>query len=257
MLEVREANAGEKIVDQGEEGTAAFTVGRGILKAVRKDGGGETILAMLGPGAIFGEMALVSQAPRAASVYAEEPCELLVVSKEKLEEMAGEEPAIADELVTFCRGRMVSNLIRHSAFLSVISPNKRQELIKRFQMRAFDVGEAIVKQGQNRAGLFLVASGYVEVSSKDSEGDKVVIAQLGPGEVVGEISLILRRPATADVTAIVPTIAMELAQEGFQEIIREYPTLLNELYELATKREEETRSVIGQKAVDVEDVVLL
>lgn len=257
IQEVREIEAGKIAIVQGEEGREAFTVARGILKAVRKDSHGETVLAALGPGAIFGEMALVSQAPRAASVYAEEPCELLVVSRENLEELAGEAPVIARELVDFCQGRMVSNLMRHSAFLSAVKANQRRELIDRFQMRAFEAGEVIVRQGQNRAGLFLLASGAVQVSSNDSDGDRVVLAELGPGEVVGEISLVLRRPATADVIAVVPTVAMELTQERFQEVIREHPTVLSELYELATKREEETLSVIGQKAVDVEDVVLL
>jgi cAMP-dependent protein kinase regulator len=257
IQQIREIEAGKLAITQGEEGREAFTVARGFLKVVRKDGHGETELAALGPGAIFGEMALVSQAPRAASVYADEPCELLVVSREHLEELAREAPVVGQELVAFCKDRMVSNLIRHSAFLSAVKADQRRELINRFQMRAFDGGEVMVRQGQNRAGLFLLASGGVQVSSNDSDGDRVVLAELGPGEVVGEISLVLRRPATADVIAVVPTVAMELTQEKFQEVIREHPTVLSELYELATKREEETRNVIGQKAVDVEDVVLL
>jgi cAMP-dependent protein kinase regulator len=75
--------------------------------------------------------------------------------------------------------------------------------------------------------------------------------------VVGEISLLLRRPATADVHAIHRTVALELTRERFQAAIREHTTLLSELYELATQRDEETRSVVAQEALDVEDVVLL
>jgi hypothetical protein len=50
---------------------------------------------------------------------------------------------------------------------------------------------------------------------------------------------------------------MELKHEQFQEAIREHPSLLGELYDLATKREEEMRSVVAQEALDVEEVVLL
>jgi CRP-like cAMP-binding protein len=257
LQEVRVLDEGETAIEQGDEGIEAFTVARGILRAIRINKNGETILAALGPGAIFGEMALVSRAPRAASIRAAEPCLLLVMGKQHLEILAAEEPMISRELVSFCRGRMVSNLIRHSEILSAIKPEKRRELIDKFEIRGFESGELLVRQGQNRAGLFLIASGSVEVTSNDSEGDKVIIAQLGPGEVVGEISLVLRRPATADVVAIVPTIAMELTQERFHEVIREHPSMLGELYELATKREEETRSVVAQKAVDVDDIVLV
>ena len=72
-----------------------------------------------------------------------------------------------------------------------------------------------------------------------------------------QISLVLRRPATATVTASHPTIALHLPRQQFQEAIREHATLLQELYELATKREEETRSVVAQQALDVGDIVLV
>lgn len=202
-------------------------------------------------------MALVSQTPRGASVIAAEPSELLVMSRDHLEDLARQEPVIAQELAAFCHGRMVSNLIRHSSFLSAIHPSKRRELISRFETRALDSGEVLVRQGNQAEGLYLIASGGVQVTSKDSNGELVVLAELGPGEVVGEISLVLRRPTTADVVAVHPTVVYQLTRERFQETIREYPGLLNELYELATKREEETRSVIAQESLDVEDAVLL
>jgi cAMP-dependent protein kinase regulator len=105
--------------------------------------------------------------------------------------------------------------------------------------------------------LFLVASGLVEVRSPDVSGDPVVVAQLGPGEVVGEISLVLRRPATADVAAVHRTVALELTWTDFHDAIKEHPGLLAQLYEIATQREAELRSVVGQEARDISDTVLL
>jgi len=257
LQRVREVKAGEFVIKQGEEGTEAFVVVRGVLNVVRESNGHPTILAALGPGAIFGEMALVSRAPRAASVVAVEPVQLLVMSRDHLEELASREPVIARELSAFCHGRMISNLMRHSALLAAIHPKKRQEMMSRFEARTFENGEFLVHQGQEAAGLFLIASGAVRVSATDNDGDQVVLAELGPGDVVGEISLVLRRPATADVVAVHPTVALELTRGRFQEAIRENPGLLAELYELATKREEETQSVVAQEALDVKDVVLL
>lgn len=256
-LSVREVPAGETVVQQGDEGREAFIVGRGLLNVVRGRGDKTALLAALGPGAIFGEMALVSEAPRAGSVVAVEATQLLVADRPQLEQLAAKEPQIAQELGAFCHSRMVANLIRHSVFLAAVDPKKRQDLMGRFETRTLAPGAQLVKQGQEAAGLFLIASGGVQVSSKDSDGDTVVVAQLGPGDVVGEISLLLRRPATANVHALHPTVALELTRERFQAAIREHPTLLSELYELATQRDEETRSVVAQEALDVEDVVLL
>ncbi|HEX2678712.1 MAG TPA: cyclic nucleotide-binding domain-containing protein [Polyangiales bacterium] len=257
-FEARELKAGEYVVKQGDDGKEAFALARGVLNVVREDEArGPVVLAALGPGSIFGEMALVSDAPRAASVVAVEPAQFFSAQRKHLEALAQKEPAIGRALGSFCHGRMVSNLIRHSVILSAVEPKLRQELVGRFAPETFKTGAKLVSEGDEGGCLFLIASGTVDVRSKDAEGDAVVLAQLGPGDVVGEISLILRRPATADVIAVHQTVALKLTRDEFQQAIKQHPKLLSELYELATKREEETRSVVAQEALDVSDVVLL
>ncbi len=259
-LQLRDFATGDVLVLQGEEGREAFVVVRGAAEVRRDDGsstGPGTVLAALGPGAIFGEMALVSDSPRAASVIALEPTRVLVASREALEEIAQDEPVVGRELGEFCRSRMIANLMRHSVILRAVAPSDRSALISRFVSRTFEAGTTLVKEGQEGAGLYLIASGQVDVTRKDSEGDRLRLATLGPGDVVGEISLVLRRPATADAVASHHTVALELSRESFQEAIRTHPQLLSELYDLAVRREEETRSVVAQEALDVEDVVIL
>ncbi len=256
-LEVREAAASERIIEEGAEGSEAYVLARGMLQVVRGAGDEPTVLAALGPGAIFGEMALVSEAPRAASVRAVEPATLLVVSREALETAAKKAPVIGQQLSVFCRERMLANLMRHSPILRAVEPADRPALLDRFRTRHFEEGEVLMLRGDEARGLFLIASGHVEVIGEDDDGDELRITELGPGNVVGEISLVLRRPANATVRATTPSVALELTREQFQEAIRAYPTLLSELYTTATVREEETRTVVGQQALDVEDVVLL
>jgi cAMP-dependent protein kinase regulator len=257
-MELRELDAGAAVLREGDEGREAFVIARGIVNVVREDGrAGALLLATLGPGAIFGEMALVSQAPRAASVVAVEPVQLLSIARSALEELAAEDAAIGRELGRFCYGRMISNLIRHSAILSSVPSDQRSALVERFTSERFEVGEYLVRQGEEASRLFLIASGEVQVQSRDEAGERTVLAQLGPGHVVGEISLVLRRPANADVLALHATVALALSREQFHEAIREHPTLLRELYDIAIQREQETRSVVAQRADDVSDVVLL
>jgi len=254
---LRELAAGEPAIEEGAEGRDAFVVVRGHLQAQRGTGDEATVLAVLGPGALFGEMALVSDAPRAASVVATEPAQLLVASRDALEKLAKRTPKIGECLSEFCRARMVSNLMRHSAILGAVDASDRASLMSRFETRSFKRGQRLVTHDEETEGLFLIASGAVKVVGRDADGDELQVAELGPGDVVGEISLVLRRPATADVVATHPTVAMELKHEQFQEAIREHPSLLGELYDLATKREREMRSVVAQEALDVEEVVLL
>lgn len=256
-MKVRRFAPGAPIVAQGEDGKHAYVVVRGELTVVRKDGVSGTTLAVLGPGAIFGEMALVSEAPRAASVRALRATEVLEIGRDALEAIARKEPVVGEELGAFCRGRMVANLVRHGAILGALAPHDREELVKRFRTVTFAKGATLIEQGSEPSGLFLVASGQVEVRSKDSDGETLRIATLGAGDVVGEISLVLRRPATANVVATHPTVALELTREEFTVAIKKHPTLLAELYEMATTRDDETRSVLGQQATSVDDIVLI
>jgi cAMP-dependent protein kinase regulator len=202
-------------------------------------------------------MALVSDAPRAASVVAEDAVLLLAAPRDRLEKLAAHNRAIGEQLSEFCRARMVSNLVRHSDVLSAIEPAERPALMERFTARSFERGQSLVTRGRETDGLFLIASGGVRVIGRDADGGELEIAMLGPGDVVGEISLVLRQPATADVVATHPTVALELKRQQFQAAIKQHPQLLGELYELATKRVEELQSVVAQEAVDVEEMVLV
>lgn len=257
VFEVRVVAAGGVLIEEGSPGNEAFIVARGDLEVRRETADGErTILARLQNGQVFGEMALVSRAPRAASVVASRPSLVLAAPVEALEAVAARAPEVGEQLATFCRERMLQNLVRTSPMLSAVDPAERGSLVSRFETRTFEPGDALIRKGQPATGLYLIASGKVEVSTMEG-GDRLQIATLGPGEVVGEVAMILRRPHSADVIAVFPSVTLHLSGAAFQEMLREHPTLLAQLYELAVKRDEETSSVVAQEAASADDMILL
>lgn len=255
-IRIEEVSGENEVVRQGDLGNEAFVVARGLLNVVRREGGDETMLAQLGPGAIFGEMALISQAPRSASVIALEPVQLLVLEREELERAAHQAPELGAELSAFCHARMRANLVRHARVLSGLAPDDRSRLLTTLESRLFDAGEILIRRDQEADRLYLIASGAVSVSVPEGE-DRLVLATLGPGDVVGEISLILRRPASADVTALHPTLTYELTETSLRSLMRTYPSLLVELYDLATRREDEIRAVEHDEALAADDTVFV
>ena len=148
--------AGHAVIAEGEEGAEAYIVARGELEVLRRDGEEDgkppIMLARLVSGALFGEMALLSRAPRAASVVATRPSILLVAKREALEDVAEGRPEVGVELAAHCRRRMVANLGRTSPVLVAVPPQERTMLVERFETRIFEKGEKLVDAGAGRGG---------------------------------------------------------------------------------------------------------
>lgn len=260
MLEVfesRTVGTGNVLIEEGTPGEEAYIVARGELEVRRQtEKEGSLLLARLGNGALFGEMALLSRAPRAASVVACRPSIILTARKDALDKVAEKQPDVALVFADHCRRRMVENLVRTSSILSAVKPDERPALVERFVTRTYEDGQRLIQQNEESEGLHLIASGEVAVVHDDGE-DTTVIAKLGVGEVVGEVALVLRRPSNADVIAACPTVTLHLPRERFLELIKQHPAILAELYDLAIKRDEETTSIVGQEATDADEFVLL
>jgi len=82
MVTRRSASRGAAIMHAGDPTDALYIVMSGRLKVMMGEADGkEVILGLIGPGEFFGEMGLVDDSPRSATVVAIEPCELLSITK--------------------------------------------------------------------------------------------------------------------------------------------------------------------------------
>ncbi|MFV2062469.1 MAG: Crp/Fnr family transcriptional regulator [Chloroflexota bacterium] len=93
---------------------------------------------------------------------------------------------------------------------------------------AFDDGQAIVQQGQVGNGLYIVVTGGARIVGGSDE-----LARLGPGDFLGELSVIDQRPRAASAFATGPTVCLALASWDLLAMLEQDPTLtLNLLKEL-------------------------
>ncbi len=248
---------GEVIVKQDAPGDAIYVIAEGEVAIIRRSLNSEDKeLARLGPGAFFGEMAIVSNAPRAAEVQAFVPTIVLRAAREKMEELAASSPEIGNVLIAFCHERMINNLMTVSPILSPVPVTRRPDVIGLFSTDYFEVGDVIIEEGQEGPGLFLIVSGHVHISKKD-EGEQLTIANLGPGDLFGEISLLMRRPSTATVIAQENTAVLFLPSAEFTEATREYPELLKGAFDIALEREEQNNSILANSTAAADDLVLV
>jgi len=82
----RQVAAGEVVVREGEPGDAAYIVVDGACEVRKETPNGTAALQKLGPGDVFGEMAILTDGPRTATVVALAPTTLLVVTAQVLEQ---------------------------------------------------------------------------------------------------------------------------------------------------------------------------
>jgi CRP-like cAMP-binding protein len=224
------------LVREGDPGRSFFVLARGSVRVVATRDGQQTRLAELAAGAIFGEMALLADSPRTASVIAQSDCDLLEFDCDALGAASATTSSLAHALGGFARERLLSNVASTSALFRPLDAQQRADLLRRFVSADAASGQRIINAGDPGAGLYVVLRGEVVVSRDEADGH-VELARLGPSEVFGEISLITHEPATATVTATEQGASLLfLSRDYFERLVAAVPELQRYFERLAEER---------------------
>jgi CRP-like cAMP-binding protein len=238
---------GARVFEQGSHGNAFYVICEGNVRVFRQEGPQRKELATLGSGAFFGEMALLSGAPRMASVEsASEDTQLLEISAPVLAELSRQHPHVARALKKFCRERLLSNVMSTSALFEPFNRKDRRVLVEKFRAREVKKEEIIVREGERTDGLYVVLSGEVEARKGDQ-----VLSRLKEGELFGEISLLSKTPATATVMATRRTSLLRLPREDFDALILSHPQILVLISELSEQRLRRTEALTGGQVIEL------
>lgn len=90
--------AGEIVFDEGDEGEAIYAIVSGEVEILRGEGGRQQRLALLGAGEVFGELALLDQAPRAAQARTREDCAVVVFFRADFMNLLETHPKVASKI---------------------------------------------------------------------------------------------------------------------------------------------------------------
>jgi CRP-like cAMP-binding protein len=90
---------GEMLFDRGDEGDAAYVVLSGAVQPIIKQGGRDIPLARLGPGELFGEIAVLCDKARTAAIIADGPTAILRLEADALSDLLQEFPDLALEFI--------------------------------------------------------------------------------------------------------------------------------------------------------------
>jgi CRP-like cAMP-binding protein len=253
--ELMRVRPGALVVEQGSAGRAMFVLARGNVRVERDIGDGRTQqLAVLREGAVFGELSLLSGAPRSAAVRALVDCDLLVLSLDALQGADQARAQLKRAVASFAHERLLAHVMASSTLFAVLGPAQRVDLIKRFVEVEGPAGTEVVRQGHPSEGAYVVLRGQVRVRKlADARGGdapreadlEVELARLGPGELFGEISLLSGAGATASVHSTEECALLFLAKTYFDRLLEALPELKEELEQLADRRSRASATMLA------------
>jgi CRP-like cAMP-binding protein len=241
VMTARAFAAGKTIIEAGAPATALYWLAHGNV-VVEK---GTTQLGELHSGAFFGEIALVGGTTRTASVIAADDVWVLEIPAKAVEAAAQKHPKLAEVLAFHARQRLLANLTKTSELFKALGQADRDALLAKFGTEIVPAGTKFISEGSANEFLWVIVAGRCEV-----RGGGSVVAELGAGAAVGEISLVSGATAVADVIAVEAVVVLKLAKRDFDEVAKKQPKLLATVKQLVVAREKENRALF-QDASDL------
>ena len=123
--------AGETVIEEGDEGSWAYVILSGKAKIFKNTGLGEITLAFMDNGQVLGEMALIEDRPRSASVKAETDLKVRVINREQFNDLLRENPSRLIPIMKslFERLRQCSDMLAERIEGNLISIKNNVEVI--------------------------------------------------------------------------------------------------------------------------------
>jgi CRP-like cAMP-binding protein len=219
--------AGAELFREGDPGDALYVIVEGEV-SVQAEGPPRVEMARLGAGSFIGEVALMTDQPRSATVSAVQTSELLRIDRGTLARVLASHGDVLRAILRFVRDRLVDRWMRTSPLFRPFDEPQRAELAGKFTFLEIDRDTKLIAAGTKPDGLYIVLAGSFAV-----ERDGAPLAMLGAGELIGETALLSGGAFKSDVIARGKSLALYLPAAEFREIIMTHPYVLEYLGEHA------------------------
>jgi ATP-binding cassette subfamily B protein len=214
---------GSAIVSEGETADAFYVLISGRARVIKAGRGGEEIsLNVLRPGDSFGEMALLDNTTRAATVRASSDVEVFRLDKSLFNALVESNPDIHKYLDLHIRHRSLQNFFRLYSPFAELAPDALSSLLDELEVVTAEKGERVIRQGDAPGPLYIVEEGRLRVYTEEN-GRPRYLAYLRKSDVFGEMSVFKGIPRTATVEAVSACRLLKLNPETFRRLLKESP----------------------------------
>jgi len=207
----------QRVINQGDQGDFLFVIESGRLDCIIKVDGSDKVVKTCEAGDVFGELSLLYNCPRAASVDAQEKCVLWQLDRDTFNN-------IVKEAAQKKRERYDTFLAK-VPLLASMDAYERSQLSDALKPEIVTDGSVIVKQGEDGNKFFIIEDGSA-VATKDGQE----VMSYNSGDYFGELALIRNQPRAATITARGSTKLLSVDSRSFKRLLN-----VSDLLERSTK----------------------
>lgn len=146
------------------------------------------------------------------------------------------------------------SLLEGIPLFSEVPLHHLRELARFARSESFGPGEAIVRMGEPGSTLYVIRTGKVNVVREQESGRSVVLAEFGPGEFFGELSIFDGERRSASVIAVEPTETVALGRYDVVRVVSHNPQIGLSLLKSLSARLRETDARLVDSAADTRAV---
>ncbi|KAF2871521.1 camp-dependent protein kinase A regulatory subunit [Massariosphaeria phaeospora] len=207
---------GIKVIAQGDVGDYFYVVESGAFDIyvnpsgkleAGPDGLGNKV-GTVGPGGSFGELALMYNAPRAATVVSTQQSTLWALDRVTFRRILMES--------AFDRRRMYEGFLEEVSLLSSLTPYERSKIADALETKKYPPGTTIIREGDAGESFYILEAGEAEVYKR---GVDKPVNRYKKGDYFGELALLNDAPRAASVTSTSDVIVATLGKDGFQRLL--------------------------------------
>ena len=194
--------AREIIFEQGQPGMCFFCVSKGRLEVLCNN----ERTTIIGPGTGFGELALLDDSPRTATIRTIEPCSLWGVDRKTFDTAIKKLNQINHE-----ENKKFFNSVH---FFDNLNSSQKEDLLSVCVTQKWTCGQAIIKEGEDGDLFYFIKEGFVNCIE-----NKVDKRQMGKGDYFGEQALLYNRPRTATVVALTDVKVVSIGRGDLLQVL--------------------------------------
>lgn len=202
---------GEFIIKQGDDGDNFYVIESGTYKAFVAEGANQKHIHTYDNAGSFGELALLYNMPRAATIIADTEGSLWAMDRTTFRRILLKS--------AFKKRKMYEQLIDSVPMLKTLQPYERMNLADALIPRRFSDGELIIQQGDVADGMYFVEEGNIRITMVGDNGREIEINRISNGGYFGELALVTHKPRAASAYAVGEVKLAFLDVEAFERLL--------------------------------------